>query len=207
MLSQDNEIMVLLLHCLANHLKSHLLLLELNSFSSFNSTSNCQLLARLTGGSLSTTPQGAEALYSLEFLEGFLAPGHVVAPAFDLVQFPDAVARPRGVDVPNCPKGRLHTARHFLEEDVEARHLLLMNDDTAPGEEGVPIAVHQHTLHHWLRQVAGLGAGAVHLHRWMPDPLALHRPATPVRGPPPAGTRKSHSQVKKSQRCGASPGR
>lgn len=199
--------MLLFLHCLASHLKSHLLLLERNSFSSYSSTSNCQLLARLTGGSLSTTPQGAGEPYSLEFLEGFLAPGHVVAPAFDLVQFPDAVARPRGVDVPNCPKGCLHTARHFLEEDVEAGHLLLMNDDTAPGEEGVPIAVHQHTLHHWLRQVAGPGAGAVHLHRWISDPLALHRPATPVPGPPPTGTKKSQSQVKKSQPCGASPGR
>uniref|UniRef100_A0A8C6ICI9 Uncharacterized protein n=1 Tax=Mus spicilegus TaxID=10103 RepID=A0A8C6ICI9_MUSSI len=67
-----------------------------------------------------------------------------------------------------------------------------VNDDTAPGEKGVPIAVHQHTLHHRLRQVAGPGAGTVHLLRGTPSPQALHRPATAARGPPPFKSQQPH---------------
>uniref|UniRef100_G3T1J2 Kidney associated antigen 1 n=1 Tax=Loxodonta africana TaxID=9785 RepID=G3T1J2_LOXAF len=47
-----------------------------------------------------------------------------------------------------------------------------MDDDAAPCEEGVPVAVHQHALHYRLRQVVGPGAGAVHLPRGTPRRLA-----------------------------------
>lgn len=80
--------------------------------------------------------------------------------------------RPRGVDVPDGPKGSLNAACHLLEEDVEAGHLLLVDDNAAPREEGVPVAVHQHALHDRLRQVAGPGAGAAHLPHGTPPRLA-----------------------------------
>lgn len=79
---------------------------------------------------------------------------------------------PRGVDVPNRSEGRLDAARHLLEEDVKAGHLLLVEDDTAAREEGVPVAVHQHALHDRLRQVPGPGTGATHLPLGTPARLA-----------------------------------
>lgn len=124
---------------------------------------------------------------SLELLEGLLAPGHVVAPALDLVELADAVPGPRGVQVPDGPKGRLHAARHLLQEDVEAGDLLLVDDDAAAREEGVPVAVHQHALDHRLRAVAGPGAGAAHppatprLQPGVPPPRGLTAPHWPGR--------------------------
>ncbi|TEA21883.1 hypothetical protein DBR06_SOUSAS20010070 [Sousa chinensis] len=93
-------------------------------------------------------------------------------------RLPDAVPGPRGVDVPDGPKGRLNAARHLPEEGVEAGHLLFVEDETAPREEGVPVAVHQHALHDRLRQVAGPGAAAVHLPHWTQLRLASQRGGT-----------------------------
>lgn len=89
----------------------------------------------------------------------------------------------RGVDVPDGSKGRLNAARHLLQKDVEAGHLLLMDDDAAAGEEGVPVAVHQHALHDRLGQVAGPGAGAAHLPRGTPPGWLLPGGASAARRP------------------------
>uniref|UniRef100_A0A8C9GKY5 Kidney associated antigen 1 n=1 Tax=Piliocolobus tephrosceles TaxID=591936 RepID=A0A8C9GKY5_9PRIM len=55
-----------------------------------------------------------------------------------------------------------------------------MDDDAAPREEGVPVAVHKHALHDGLRQVAGPGATAAHLPRWPPPHLAAPRREAPL---------------------------
>uniref|UniRef100_A0A8C0W267 Uncharacterized protein n=1 Tax=Castor canadensis TaxID=51338 RepID=A0A8C0W267_CASCN len=46
-----------------------------------------------------------------------------------------------------------------------------MDDDSAPREEGVPIAVHQHALHDRLGQVTGPGTGTAHRPRGTPPLL------------------------------------
>lgn len=113
-----------------------------------------------------------------ELLEGLPASGHVAGPALDLLQPPDAVPGPRGVEVPHGPEGRPDAARRLPQQGVEAA-ALLTEHHAAPGEERVPVAVHQHALHGRLRLQAGSGAGAA------------HPPCGPR--PPPAPT------------CGASP--
>uniref|UniRef100_A0A8C9DJF6 Kidney associated antigen 1 n=1 Tax=Prolemur simus TaxID=1328070 RepID=A0A8C9DJF6_PROSS len=64
-----------------------------------------------------------------------------------------------------------------------------MEDDAAPREEGVPVAVHQHALDDRLRQVAGPGAGAAHLPRGTLPQLASRGDAPPLPGRP----RRTHS--------------
>uniref|UniRef100_A0A2K5F2R3 Uncharacterized protein n=1 Tax=Aotus nancymaae TaxID=37293 RepID=A0A2K5F2R3_AOTNA len=76
-----------------------------------------------------------------------------------------------------------------------------MDDDAAPREKGVPVAVHQHALHHGLRQVAGPGAAAAHLPR---SPLAREAPPLPGRpqrtqgagSPPETNEKLTNPQVK-----------
>uniref|UniRef100_A0A8C4LU98 Kidney associated antigen 1 n=1 Tax=Equus asinus TaxID=9793 RepID=A0A8C4LU98_EQUAS len=59
-----------------------------------------------------------------------------------------------------------------------------MDDDAAPREERVPVAVHQHALHDRLRQVAGPGAGAAHLPHGTPGRLASQGEAPRLRQRP-----------------------
>ncbi|EHH25416.1 hypothetical protein EGK_21156, partial [Macaca mulatta] len=84
-----------------------------------------------------------------------------------------------------------------------------MDDDAAPREEGVPVAVHKHALHDGLRQVAGPGAAATHLPRWPQPQLAAPRreaPPLPQRphstqgagSPPETNEKLTNPQVKRS---------
>uniref|UniRef100_A0A8B9LYE7 Uncharacterized protein n=1 Tax=Accipiter nisus TaxID=211598 RepID=A0A8B9LYE7_9AVES len=59
---------------------------------------------------------------------------------------------PGGIDVTHSSKGCLHPARHLFQEHLKVGNFLLVDDNTAPREERVPVAIHQHALHHRLRE-------------------------------------------------------
>uniref|UniRef100_A0A8U8AX09 Uncharacterized protein n=1 Tax=Geospiza parvula TaxID=87175 RepID=A0A8U8AX09_GEOPR len=69
---------------------------------------------------------------------------------------------PGGIDVSHCSKGRLHPARHLFQEHIKVGHFLLVDDNAAPREERVPVAIHQHALHARLREPRRLCARAGH---------------------------------------------
>uniref|UniRef100_A0A8C4XLA9 Uncharacterized protein n=1 Tax=Falco tinnunculus TaxID=100819 RepID=A0A8C4XLA9_FALTI len=69
---------------------------------------------------------------------------------------------PGGVDVPHSSKGGLHPTCHLFQEYFEVGHFLLVDDNTAPWEERVPVAVHQHALHDRLREPRPLHARVSH---------------------------------------------
>lgn len=100
--------------------------------------------------------------HSLELLEGLPATSHVLLPALELVQLPDTTPTPGGIDVSHRSKGRLHSARHLFQEHIKVGHFLLVDDNAAPREERVPVAIHQHALHARLREPRRLGARTGH---------------------------------------------
>uniref|UniRef100_A0A8C3TST3 Uncharacterized protein n=1 Tax=Catharus ustulatus TaxID=91951 RepID=A0A8C3TST3_CATUS len=86
---------------------------------------------------------------------------------------------PGGVDVSHGSEGRLHPARHLFQEHIKVGHFLLVDDDAAPREERVPVAIHQHALHGRLREPGRLGAGTAHAGAGSARPAAArpYRPA------------------------------
>uniref|UniRef100_A0A8C0HP64 Uncharacterized protein n=1 Tax=Buteo japonicus TaxID=224669 RepID=A0A8C0HP64_9AVES len=70
---------------------------------------------------------------------------------------------PGGIDVTHSSKGCLHPARHLFQEHLKVGNFLLVDDNTTPREERVPVAIHQHALHHRLREPRPLGASAAPL--------------------------------------------
>uniref|UniRef100_A0A8C8BME3 Uncharacterized protein n=1 Tax=Otus sunia TaxID=257818 RepID=A0A8C8BME3_9STRI len=65
---------------------------------------------------------------------------------------------PGGIDVTHSSKGCLHPACHLFQEHLEVGYFLLIDDNTAPREERVPVAIHHHALHRRLRDAPGLPA-------------------------------------------------
>lgn len=119
---------------------------------------------------------------------------------------------PGSIDVPDGSKGRLNATRHLLQKDVEAGHLLLMDDDAASREEGVPVAVYEHALHDRLGQVAGPGACAAHLPRGTPPCWLLGGGASaaqlphrthPAGSPPETNAKQTSPRLKKKKKSGA----
>lgn len=104
--------------------------------------------------------------HSLQFLEGFPATGHILLSTLKLLQLPDTMPSPGGIDVTRGSKGCLHPTCHFLQEDLKVGHFLLIDDNAAPREERIPVAIHQHTLHHRLREERPLCASTSHA--WWP---------------------------------------
>uniref|UniRef100_A0A663FCN2 Uncharacterized protein n=1 Tax=Aquila chrysaetos chrysaetos TaxID=223781 RepID=A0A663FCN2_AQUCH len=97
---------------------------------------------------------------------------------------------PGGIDVPHSSKGCLHPARHLFQEHLKVGNFLLVDDNTTPREERVPVAIHQHALHHRLREPRPLGASAGHARRPSDPPAQPQPPATRAayrRGSPPQG--------------------
>lgn len=116
--------------------------------------------------------------HSLEFLEGFPATSHILLSTLKLLQLPDTMPTPGGIDVTHSSKGCLHPACHLFQEHFKVGHFLLIDDNTAPREERVPVAIHQHALHHRLREPRPLCASTSHA-RWLRTFCAAQ--ATPTR--------------------------
>lgn len=93
---------------------------------------------------------------------------------------------PGGVDVSHGSEGRLHPARHLFQEHIKVGHFLLVDDDAAPREERVPVAIHQHALHGRLREPGRLGAGAAHAAAGSAPPASARAARTCRRGRAPA---------------------
>lgn len=104
--------------------------------------------------------------HSLQFLEGFPATSHILLSTLKLLQLPDTMPSPGGIDVTHSSKGCLHPTCHFFQEDLEVGHFLLIDDNAAPREERIAVAIHQHTLHHRLREERPLCASTSHA--WWP---------------------------------------
>ncbi|XP_009979702.1 PREDICTED: kidney-associated antigen 1 [Tauraco erythrolophus] len=87
---------------------------------------------------------------------------------------------PGGIDVTHGSKGCLHPTRHLFQEDLEVGHFLLVDDNAASREEGVPVAVHQHALHRWLGEPRPLHARTSHAGQLQPSRAARAAPLAPV---------------------------
>lgn len=100
--------------------------------------------------------------HSLQFLEGFPATSHILLSTLKVLQLPDTMPSPGGIDVTHGSKGCLHPTCHFFQEDLKVGHFLLIDDNAAPREERIPIAIHQHTLHQRLGEERPLCARTSH---------------------------------------------